>query len=122
MLVEDEPLIALDLSDTLTEAGYTIEGPFVTLASAITAAQENRYDAAVLDVALGKQDVWPAAALLFERGIPIIFMSGHSPGGSVPEQFRGSHWLAKPVDLALLKAALESLLRGEEASHPRIKP
>ena len=40
LIAEDEPIVGLDLCDTMTEAGYLIEGPHGDLNSAMLAFQK----------------------------------------------------------------------------------
>jgi DNA-binding NarL/FixJ family response regulator len=55
LIVEDEALVALDVARQLTEAGLTIVGPAVSVASALKLIEQGGCDAAVLDINLGRE-------------------------------------------------------------------
>jgi DNA-binding response OmpR family regulator len=112
-LVEDEPIIAFDLRVMLEEAGAEVVGPALT----IQQAQEFVSDpmsVAVLDVRLGDQNIFPIACRLCERGIPIIFHTGHGSAEKLVGRWPGSKVLIKPVrsDMLLSTIALMSPARA----------
>ncbi len=71
MIVEDEALVALVLADHLTEFGLSVVGPCASVAEATAAVEANDLDAAILDVNLGKELVYPVAELLVEARHPV---------------------------------------------------
>ena len=71
MIVEDEALVALVLADHLTEFGLSVVGPCANVAEATAAVEANDLDAAILDVNLGKELVYPVAELLCEARHPV---------------------------------------------------
>ena len=83
LLVEDEPLIGMDVMDTLTDAGATVIGPVRTEAAALEAIDRahasNRITGAVLDVDLGGQTCQTIAARLSGLDVPYILHTGHWP-------------------------------------------
>jgi DNA-binding NtrC family response regulator len=106
LVVEDEALIALGISEMLTDA----EGvPFGPAASIREARQLIRnvavLDAAVLDVNLADGSVTPILEALSARGIPTVIYTG----GVVPEDVRQRH----PNLIALSKPVLPARLIGE---------
>ena len=64
MIVEDEALVALVLADQLADMGISVVGPCSTVADAKLAVIANELDAAILDVNLGGELVYPVADLL----------------------------------------------------------
>lgn len=77
LVVEDEPLIGLDLTMTLEEAGASVIGPIATVAAALSVVETSRPSAAILDVRLGREEVGPVAAALAAKGVPFVFHTGH---------------------------------------------
>lgn len=77
LVVEDEFIIALDLSETVRELGYALEGPYADKENAFIAIDRQMPDCAILDVYTGDGEVFPLADALTEAGVPIIFHSGH---------------------------------------------
>jgi CheY-like chemotaxis protein len=115
LLVEDEPLVALDVEETLRGLGCQVVGPAATLAEALRLVEGAAPlpDAAVLDVNLGGQAAFPVADLLVRQGVPVVFATGYSelPGGWTSDGGQGrTALLRKPVDRAALAAALGRLL------------
>ncbi|MFM9862823.1 MAG: response regulator [Micropepsaceae bacterium] len=108
LLVEDEALIALELEATLDAAGFDVVEHAATLAAAIGAAESAVIDAAVLDVSLARQQVWPAAKILLDRGIPILFLTGFA-SQTFPPPFDTIPKLEKPCPPEVLVARLTAL-------------
>lgn len=78
LIVEDEYLIAMDMSCFLEELGAVIVGPESSVFDAMNHINNNtRIDAAILDVNLRKEFVYPVADALRSRGIPFIFATGY---------------------------------------------
>ena len=114
LLVEDEALIALDMQDILEEAGYAVVGPADRVGSALALAESEMLDAALLDVNLDGEKVWPVAEALRKRDIPFVLLTG-SPSGQ--EQSPGTvraPQLSKPVQQPALLEAISAVLREAE--------
>lgn len=88
LVLEDEPLIALDVGAMLADAGARVIGPAHSEAEAmvlIDAAVEDadgasRMDGAVLDVHLGDLTSEAVAARLSSLAVPFVFHSGVARG------------------------------------------
>ena len=61
LVVEDEFLVALDIAQQITEAGFEVVGPANSVAKAIALIDELGCDVAVLDVNLGHETAEPIA-------------------------------------------------------------
>jgi DNA-binding response OmpR family regulator len=112
MVVEDELLVAMLIEDALALEGADVLGPFSTLAEALPAAETLGIDAAVLDVNLRGERVYPAAQALAARGIPFLLLSGYGADAVPPDQ---PGWRAcfKPFTPGqLLTALTEQILAG----------
>lgn len=96
LVVEDEFIIALDLSETVKDLGYALEGPFADKENAFNAIEGSMPDAAILDVYTSDGEVFPLADALVEAGVPIIFHSGHVSPQEVKERYPGAWACAKP--------------------------
>jgi CheY-like chemotaxis protein len=108
LLVEDEMMVAMMLEDMLEELGYTSIGPVTQLCEAIRIADEDVFDAAILDVNLNGQVTYSVAEVLLRRGIPFVFATGY--GSSVlDERFRNIPTLQKPFQSGELARALEAV-------------
>lgn len=113
LIVEDEPLVLLDLEDTLTQLGYDVVDKARDLVQGLILAQDRDLDVAVLDVNLAGLSSAKIADILLERGVPFLLISGYTEAG-IPERHRNSLRIAKPYESATLRRALRNLL-GEKA-------
>jgi len=109
LVVEDEPVVAWDLAETLESQGCEIVGPAYNLAQAEKLSRE-RLDGAVLDVNLGDKKVFPVADTLTERQIPFCFVTGYGLGGLRPADL-DRPVLQKPVSSERIVRAVEALSR-----------
>ena len=96
LVVEDEFIIALDLSETVQDLGYDLEGPFEGNEEAIEAIGDQLPDAAILDVFTADGEVYPLADKLSAAGVPIVFHSGHVPPDEVRQRYPDALACAKP--------------------------
>lgn len=94
VVVEDDPIVSLDLDFTLSEAGAIVVGPFADTATAL--AGEGLADAAVLDVNLGAGSVFPLAERLDRAGVPILFHTGYWDVTWLRRMFPHAEILPKP--------------------------
>ena len=76
LLVEDEALLALDLSMILEDEGAHVMGPCASVGAALDVTE--RPDIALLDVDLRGEPVFPVADRLVADGTPIVFHTGRA--------------------------------------------
>lgn len=110
LLVEDEELVALELSAELSRLGWAIVGPAATLAEA-QALLSKHFDAAVLDVNLRGHPIYPVAEQLEKLHVPFVFCTGYEmvdPEGRFPDV----PVIRKPAHPAAVSAALSDLLKA----------
>ena len=113
LLVEDELLLAIDVEHSLDEAGAQTIGPASRLrdAVAIAADLDVQIDAAILDVDLHGQDVFPVADALRARGVPFLFHTGHGTKAGLNERYFGAVVCSKPILSEHLVAMVARLLK-----------
>jgi PAS domain S-box-containing protein len=109
IVIEDEPLVAMDLESSLTAAGCDIVGTAGTLTEAKALCAGAECDAALVDVNLSGQPVAELAAALTKRNIPFAFVTGYGRD-ALPQGFRDAVVLAKPFDQTGLVATVELLV------------
>lgn len=114
LIAEDEPIVGLDLCDTIAEAGYRVEGPHGDLHSAMLAFQKRKPDLAILDIRLHDTVVYPFAEKLIAENVPIIFHSGHLPLEEVSDRFPNALALAKPCPPGEILTQVQASLHKEE--------
>jgi PAS domain S-box-containing protein len=109
LIIEDEPLVAMELESNLTAAGCEVIGPAATLERAKPLVEGTNCDAALLDVNLAGQPVDELATLLTKKNCPFAFVTGYGRE-ALPHGFRGAVVLAKPFRADQLLATVEVLL------------
>jgi CheY-like chemotaxis protein len=112
LVVEDESLIALLIQDVLEEAGASVLGPCYSFAECMRAARFEKFDAAVLDVDLAGEDVFPAADEIRKRGIPFVFHTAHGDREEIRARFGDIAVCRKPVSMDDLLKVLARLAGG----------
>ncbi len=105
LVVEDDGLVAMLLEDMLDELGCEVACSAATVADALRWLGEGgQPDAALLDVNIGGETVWPVADALRARRTPFAFTSGY---GQLSEaRFRDAPLLSKPINGERLEEAL----------------
>jgi len=110
LLVEDEELVALELSAELSRLGWAIVGPAATLSEAQALLSET-VDAAVLDVNLRGKPIYPVAEKLKQLHIPFVFCTGYEMV-DVEGRFPDVPVIRKPARAGAVSAALADLLKA----------
>ena len=106
LLCEDEYIVAMDLQLILEDFGYKVVGPFAKVSAGLDAVQDFSPDVAFLDVNLRDGQVFPLADVLKERGVHLVFHSGHMDDSEIVNRYPGAMTCPKPVDTTRLEAAL----------------
>jgi len=97
LVVEDGALMAAEIEERLREAGSAVVGPALRLPEALALAKSEDLDAAVLDVNLNGQMVFPVAEALRNRKVPFLFLTGYGDTYLWPAEFRETPRLEKPA-------------------------
>jgi DNA-binding response OmpR family regulator len=109
LVVEDEYLIRMLLEDMVADLGHDVAAAVGTIAEARELASTADFQAAILDVNLDGEQIFPVADILAERGLPFAFITGYGEG-SLPDAYRGRPALPKPFQIAQLESTLNGLL------------
>ncbi|WP_112310412.1 response regulator [Pseudogemmobacter bohemicus] len=112
LLVEDEPLIAMELSDVIEDAGAKVVKVAASLDEAMVAARTLDIDMALLDGNLRGAPVDVVAHTLRLRGVPFCFISGYSRE-QLPRDFQDAPLLTKPVEQDKLLQVMLELQSGK---------
>ena len=105
LLVEDEALVGMMMTDFLRDIGFHVVGPFGSVAEAIDAIEREQLQAAILDINLRGELIYDLADELNGRGVPIVFVTGYG-ADAVDRRFADFPVLQKPVDSAALRRVL----------------
>jgi PAS domain S-box-containing protein len=117
LVIEDEPLVSMDVEASLAAAGCAVVGPAGTVQRARTLIAEAEFDAALLDVNIAGEPVDELATALTHKQCPFAFVSGYGRD-SLPLGFREAILLGKPFTPDQLLATVTALL-GER---PNVVP
>ncbi len=96
LVAEDEMIIAIDLCETLEEAGFEVDGPYATVATALRAMERHKPDIALLDISLKDDLSYTLAETLVANGVEVVFHSGQHSRESIRSNFPGKPILLKP--------------------------
>jgi CheY-like chemotaxis protein len=109
LVVEDEYFVADEMALALRALGAEIVGPVPTRDQALRIVESaERIHAAILDINLRGESVFPVADILGERGIPFVFATGYDET-AIPATYRDLPRWEKPFDPASLARALPSV-------------
>ena len=100
-------MVAMMLEDMLADLGCEVVGPAASLAAGLELARSASIDAAVLDVNLAGQKVFPIADALTERGVPFVFATGYGRAG-LREEDTGRPVVQKPYSTQELARTLRA--------------
>jgi signal transduction histidine kinase len=119
LVVEDEPVIALDIQRQLTTLGYTVVAIADCAALALEAVDRWHPDLALMDIRLrGNETGIETAAQIRERyDIPIVFLTAHADTATI-EQVKAVHpygYIVKPFETHHLTTAIEIALNKHQA-------
>jgi PAS domain S-box-containing protein len=110
-VVEDEPIVATDLSEMLGELGYDCCGVARSCAEALELAAARSPDLVLMDIHIeGAADGIETARLLRERHrIPVVFLTAFSDDETLRRARDGDPlgYVVKPVNPRELRAAIE---------------
>ncbi len=110
LVVEDEYMLAVDLKQELVDAGAIVVGPAASLSKAIDLIKTTEnLDAAILNVNLRGEAVFPAADMLVEQGVPFILATGYDRT-IIPSRFTDTPTCGKPLAPNRISDTIEALL------------
>ncbi len=111
LLVEDDPLIRLDVETGLAELGAIVT-PASNVSKALVALGASALDFAVLDFELGTETSEPIAKAAQARNVPFLYLSGYSEHDERFSPWPGICILAKPLSAAKIARGIEKVLKS----------
>ena len=109
LVVEDEPLIALELKLALEEKGATVHTA-AALPAALALAERTAFSAAIVDFQLGGERCEDLCAALTQRGVPFMFYTGGTEHGLANS---AAPVVTKPASMGEVIAVLAPLVAGK---------
>ena len=118
LVVEDQLLLAMDLTMLLTREGYETLGPCKDVDAALKLLQRATPEAAILDINLGSGITSEAIAEALERkGVPFAFLTAYSSDIPIVKRFPVALFVNKPLTARTLKTLLENLSHLVDETH-----
>ena len=114
LVVEDSPVVAPFAADVLDELGFDVVGPAPNLAVARELIEEGGFDAALVDVYIRGERVFPMCDMLEAKGVPFVLTSGYGDW-QLPEKLEDRPRLLKPYTMEQVKQALDALIGDQKA-------
>ena len=114
MVVEDDAIIALQISSALERLGYVPVGVVSSYSDAIEMAEREHPNAALVDIGLREKEegIRTAAALRHKMDITVIFLTAYTDPDTLEKarQAEPFGYIAKPFDPRSLHATIEMAL------------
>jgi CheY-like chemotaxis protein len=108
LVVEDDPIIALDFEDTILGFGVKAVRTAANVAKALDMIADRPPQFALLDVSLIHEKSFAVAERLEALKIPFAFVTGYGADVRLPAAFAAKPRLAKPYSTDALQALLKS--------------
>jgi CheY-like chemotaxis protein len=108
LIVEDDPIIALDFEDTILAFGVKMVRTAANVAKALDMIADRPPEFALLDVSLIREKSFAVAERLEALKIPFAFVTGYGADARLPAAFACKPRLPKPYSTDALRALLKS--------------
>lgn len=112
LLIEDEPVIALDIARHVEDLGHDVTRVAATKEEAIIAAQEDKPDLLLADIQLadGSSGIDAAAEILREIEAPVIFITAFPERLLTGKKVEPTYLITKPFVPSAIKVAISQAL------------
>lgn len=117
LVVEDDPFVALELENLLTDHGFEVVGPTSSIAAAQSALAAGSVHGALLDVNIKGELVFPVADALAAAGVPFVLLSGYT-ADTLPPAYRDRPFIGKPYGGKELMALLQQAMQSPDTAKP----
>lgn len=115
LVVEDEYFLADEIGKALRALGAVIAGPVGHIEDAVAMLHDGGvFDAAVLDVNIRAEPIFPVARELKARDVPFVFTTGYDKI-SIESEFKDVPLWEKPIDIIAMAQNLASLVGDRPA-------
>ncbi|MGV7218462.1 response regulator [Bradyrhizobium sp. UFLA05-112] len=108
LIVEDDPIIAIDFEDRLLGFGVKHVRTVASVARALDTITDRVPDFALLDVELVREKSFAIAERLVALKIPFVFVTGYGAETRIPPEFADVPRLQKPCSSDAMEAALRA--------------
>src|SRR5437763_8780586 len=109
LLIEDSPVVGPFTAELLEELGCQVIGPAPNMAMARELIESGGYDAALMDIHIRGERVFPLCEVLEAKRLPFVLTSGYADW-QVPDKWADRPRLQKPYTLDQVREALRDAL------------
>jgi len=120
LIIEDEPMIAMDIETIVRDLGHDVTGVAVTRDEAVALAMEDRPGLVLADIQLADDSSGIDAVkdILAEFEVPVIFITAFPERLLTGERPEPTFLITKPFQRSTVKAAISQALFFDEATVP----
>jgi CheY-like chemotaxis protein len=120
MIIEDEPIIAMDIESIVRDLGHDLTGVAVTRDEAVALAQEDRPGLILADIQLADDSSGIDAVkdILAEFQVPVIFITAFPERLLTGERPEPTFLITKPFQRSTVKAAISQALFFDQSTIP----
>ena len=111
LVIEDSPVVGPFTADLLAELGCEAVGPAPNMATARELIEGEQFDAAILDLHIRGERVFPLCEALDAKGVPFVLTSGYA-AWDLPDKWVDRPRLLKPYTIADVERALAGLFKS----------
>jgi CheY-like chemotaxis protein len=121
LIIEDEPLIAMDIEDIVVRLGHRVTGVARTRSEAVKLAAGKRPGIILADIQLadGSSGLDAVNEMLRTFEVPVIFITAYPERFLTGERPEPAFLIAKPFQPATVSAVLSQALFFERNARPR---
>ncbi|GAA0306873.1 anti-anti sigma factor/receiver protein PhyR [Sphingomonas oligophenolica] len=120
LIIEDEPIIAMDIETIVRDLGHDVTGVAVTRDEAVALAMEDRPGLVLADIQLADDSSGIDAVkdILAEFQVPVIFITAFPERLLTGERPEPTFLITKPFQRSTVKAAISQALFFDQATIP----
>ncbi len=120
MIIEDEPIIAMDIETIVRDLGHEVTGVAVTRDEAVALAMEDRPGLVLADIQLADDSSGIDAVkdILAEFQVPVIFITAFPERLLTGERPEPTFLITKPFQRSTVKAAISQALFFDQSTVP----
>jgi CheY-like chemotaxis protein/DNA-directed RNA polymerase specialized sigma24 family protein len=121
LIIEDEPLIAMDLETIVTSLGHTVQELATTKAEALAAVKRQKPGLILADVKLadGSSGLDASKEIVVECAVPIIFVTAYPERVLTGERPEPTFLISKPFQRDTVMAIISQALFFDTKAQPR---
>ncbi|NJC32675.1 CheY-like chemotaxis protein/DNA-directed RNA polymerase specialized sigma24 family protein [Sphingomonas jejuensis] len=122
LIIEDEPIIAMDIETIVRDLGHEVTGVAVTRDEAVSLAKAQRPGLVLADIQLADDSSGIDAVkdILAEFSVPVIFITAFPERLLTGERPEPTFLITKPFQRSTVKAAISQALFFDQATVPAV--